>query len=75
MRLLIDLLREDSRISSLRAMSLLTCVLACLIACYGVYKGADLTGLSALCGVFLAAAFGGKVVQKSVELKVDRDEK
>ncbi len=69
MKFLRQLISENSSLSSLRAMSLGCCLFACILAVYGVYKGIDLTGLSELCGVFLAAAFTGKVAQKHIEMK------
>lgn len=58
---------ETGDISSVRVMALLCVLAAILIALIGMYKGSDLMGLSALCGVFLGAAFGGKVMQKKSE--------
>jgi hypothetical protein len=67
-----DLLSEKSPLSTLRAMSIACCISACLIAFYGVYKQYDSTGIATICGVFLTAAFGGKVAQKNIELKADK---
>jgi hypothetical protein len=66
---ILDLLSEKSTLSALRVMSLTTCYSACLIAFYGVYKQYDASGIATICGVFLTAAFTGKVVQKNIELR------
>lgn len=62
-----EMLNESGTVSSVRFMAL-ACV-ACASACafYGLYSGKDLTGVSVLCGVFLSAAFGGKIMQKKFE--------
>ena len=53
----------------MRLMSLISLTCACGIAIYGVYMNRDLVGLAALCGVFVTAAFGGKMAQKIVETR------
>ena len=67
--LLRQLLNEDSQVSMTRLMSLICIVSAAGMALYGLQKGSDLTGLSMLCGAFLAAGFGGKVGQKVIEMR------
>ena len=62
-----DLLSSDSKLSSLRVMAFLALFAGIGIAMYGLYMNRDMVGLSALCGVFVAAAFGGKVSQKILE--------
>lgn len=64
-----ELLDEKSSVSSMRLMSLIALFHACGLAAYGLYTGKDLIGLTALCSVFITAAFTGKVVQKSMENK------
>lgn len=54
-------------------MSLYTVFVASGIAVYGVFKCQDLAGVAELVGVFMAAAFGGKVTQKIVESKKDKE--
>lgn len=59
----------------MRAMSLLCCLTAVVIAFVGLNKATpDYSGLSLLCGTFLGTAFAGKVMQKSVEVKKSRSE-
>lgn len=66
---LIDLVSENSKISTMRVMALL-CVLAAIgLAAYGIHEDKSMDGLSMLVGVFLGAAFSGKVMQKSRESK------
>ena len=64
---LLDLLSEQSKISTMRLMSLMCALAAIGLAFYGIDKGQQLDALSILCGVFLGAAFGGKVSQKAFE--------
>ena len=66
-KLILELLSEDSKISTVRLMSVLCTVSGICLAFVGLVRGSDLLGLSALCGVFVGAAFTGKVVQKSIE--------
>lgn len=56
----------------MRVMSLMSVVAAIALAFHGIDKGQPLDGLSILCGVFLGAAFGGKVGQKVVEVKEEK---
>lgn len=63
-----SLLSEDSTdISSVRVMSFISLFTGVGIAIYGVYQGKDLSGLAQVCGVFIGAAFVGKVSQKFAE--------
>lgn len=68
MKILLAILSEKSDVSSMRLMSILALLLAGYIAVRGLETRSDLSGLSMLCGVFLGAAFGGKVIQKHVEV-------
>jgi hypothetical protein len=78
MNYLKELLSETGTASMTRFMSLL-CVLAALIISISVvYKGQSLDSAVGLVSVFLAAAFGGKVMQKHAEVKseqVNEDQK
>lgn len=63
------LLSENGSISMMRVMSLMSCITAVIIALIGLYKPQpDYSGLSMLCGTFLSIAFGGKVMQKRIEV-------
>ena len=62
-----SLLSENSPISTVRLMSILSLLAATAIAGYGVYVGKDLAGLAALCATFVVPAFGAKVGQKMLE--------
>jgi hypothetical protein len=64
-----QLLDEKSSISMMRLMSLISLSIGSFLAIAGLYKGSDLMGLSALCSVFILAAFGGKAAQKMIEVK------
>ena len=64
-----ELLSSKSDTSMLRLMSLVSLCIGGCVAIYGVYVGRDLLGLSALCGVFVSASFGGKISQKWIESK------
>lgn len=70
MKLVSAILSDNSHISSMRLMSLISLIIAGYIAIYGISTKADLNGVAMLCGVFLTAAFGGKVAQKMSEVKV-----
>lgn len=61
------LFREDSPISMVRLMSLLSLIIGAVIGLCGVYRGTDLGGVAEVCGVFVVSAFGGKVLQKGME--------
>jgi len=63
-----NLFSEESKVSMMRLMSLITCVAAIAIAIDGLSKDQiDYSGLSLLCGAFLSAAFTGKIMQKNIE--------
>lgn len=62
-----ELLSSDSPLSSMRLMAFISLMCGCSLAAYGIYMGRDLIGLSALCAVFVGAAFGGKISQKITE--------
>lgn len=70
---ILNLLSEESKISSMRLMSLISVLSATGIAFYGISKGQPLDALSILCGVFLGAAFTGKVGQKFAETKEPKE--
>lgn len=70
MRFLAALLSDNGSVSCMRTMSLLCCLAAICIAVMGLNKPQpDYSGLALICTTFLGAAFGGKVVQKSIEAK------
>ena len=53
----------------MRLMSLLSCLAAIGIAVIGLYRPQpDYSGLAVLSAAFLSAAFGGKVMQKRIEM-------
>jgi uncharacterized membrane protein YfcA len=63
-----EMLSEKSNVSSVRVMSLISCLSAVGIAVYGLNRPSiDYSGLSLLCGTFLGAGFGAKVWQKKIE--------
>lgn len=66
-----ELLSSDSKLSAMRAMSLIVILTASFIGIVGLYRETDLSTLGVLCGVFLAAGFGGKVGQKFAEASVN----
>ena len=66
-----SLFSESSDVSMTRFLSFVCVISATLIAVYGVLKGSELSTLSVLCGTFLGAGFGGKVVQKFAEIKTE----
>lgn len=70
-----QMLSNKSEVSAMRAMSFIALIVGSIIAAYGIYRDADLGGLAELVGVFLAAAFGGKVAQKHIESKAKDDKK
>lgn len=71
MALLRDILSSGSGVSSMRLMSLSAMIAGIVMAVVGLFLRVDLFGLSALCGVFVGAAFTGKVMQKRVETSKD----
>ena len=69
-RFILEMLQEaNGGISTTRVMAFYSLIMGSLIALYGLHQGSDLTGLSALCSVFVGAAFAGKVIQRHVEKK------
>lgn len=64
------LLDEKDSLSMMRLLCCLSLLIGGAIGMYGIYKGTDLTGVAALCAVFVGAAFGGKVAQKNIENRV-----
>lgn len=65
------LFSEDSGVSSTRIMSFISLLIGGYLAIHGLDIHADLMGLAALCGIFVGSAFGGKVWQKSIEVKAN----
>ena len=62
------LFSSSSGVSMMRVLSFISCLAAIAIAFHGIDADKpDYSGLSILCGVFLGAAFGGKVAQKGME--------
>lgn len=73
MKFLKDLFSENNHASSLRVMSMITCIAAIIIAIIGLNKDViDYSGLTLLCTSFLTVAFTGKVVQKRFEQPKDK---
>lgn len=71
---IIDLLSQKSSASTMRVMSIMALLTGIVLAFIGIFKDSvDYMGLSALVGVFLGAAFGGKVMQKRIENSHDKD--
>jgi lysylphosphatidylglycerol synthetase-like protein (DUF2156 family) len=64
-----EMLSEDSGVSSMRVMSFLSLIIACLLALFGMYRSVDLSELAVLCGAFIVPAMGAKAVQKFAESK------
>lgn len=62
-----NLLSEDSPVSSTRVMSFISLFSGIGLAVYGITVGKDLTGLAALCAVFVGSAFAAKTVSKFAE--------
>jgi len=67
MRIIRELLSDRGEVSCMRVMSLFSLAIGAMIACYGVYRGKDLSGLAQVCGVFVGAAFAAKTAQKFAE--------
>lgn len=67
-----DAFSESSDVSMMRLLSFVCVVSACVIACTGLYKGANLSELSILCGTFLTAGISGKVLQKNSEVENEK---
>lgn len=69
MHFLKQLFSDNGSVSMMRVMSLLCCITAVIIAVLGIYKQTiDYSGLTLLVGAFLSAAFGGKIMQKKIEV-------
>lgn len=64
-----ELLLERSQLSSMRFLAICSLFIGGAIAAYALYANKDLSGTSMLCGVFVSAAFCGKVGQKYLEVK------
>lgn len=62
-----DLFSESSDVSMGRFLSFVCVGSACLIALYAIMAGSDLNAVSLLCGTFLGAGIGSKVVSKFAE--------
>jgi uncharacterized membrane protein YiaA len=70
-----SLLSENSTVSAMRVMAFIALFIGAGLAFAGMYAGKDLNALSVLVGVFVGAAFGGKMVQKFAEVKSDSTKK
>ena len=63
------LFSENGTVSMMRLMSIICCIAAVVIAIMGIEKPiVDYSGISLVVSVFLSAAFGGKVMQKRIEV-------
>lgn len=63
------LFSEQSGVSMMRVMSIISLLVGCAVAFVGLNKmPVDYSGISLLVSVFLSAAFGGKVMQKRIEV-------
>lgn len=68
-KFLIGIVSEDSKLSSMRLMSIM-CVLAAIgTGIYGICANRDLIGTATLVGSFLGPAFAAKCYSKTVETK------
>jgi hypothetical protein len=64
-----ELFSEKSTVSSMRVMSMICCWNAVIVSIVGLSKAQpDYSGISLLASTFLAAAFGGKLAQKRIEV-------
>jgi Na+(H+)/acetate symporter ActP len=63
------LFSEQSKVSSTRVMSFISLLIGGYLAIHGLDVKSDLVGLATLVGVFVGAAFGGKVWQKKIEVE------
>ena len=69
MKWLKDLFSESGSISMMRVMSILSLLAGIGVAYVGLSKPVvDYSGISLVVSVFLSAAFGGKVMQKRIEV-------
>jgi hypothetical protein len=64
MEFLKKLFAESSEVSCMRFMSVLSLIFGFFVSGIGIFQGKDLSQLAVLSGVFVGAAFGGKVAQK-----------
>ncbi len=62
-----QMLSASGVVSCMRVMSMVSLFAGIGVAFYGLHDGVEPTGLSMLAGVFVAAAFGGKVAQSKYE--------
>lgn len=60
---------QQGEVSCMRVMSFLSLLIGASIAYYGIFKGQDLSSYSTTIGIFVGAAFGGKLGQKYFEGK------
>jgi hypothetical protein len=58
---------DTADVSAMRVMALISLLSAIGMAFYGIAANKDLSALSILCGIFVSAAFAGKVLQKNKE--------
>jgi hypothetical protein len=65
--MILAILKEQSGVSAMRAMSLISLFLGSLIALIAVYRNCDLNGSVPMVSIFIGSAFGGKVWQKYAE--------
>lgn len=63
------LISEDTGVSSLRFMSITSLFVGSSIAYITLFLGKDLANASPVIGIFIGAAFGGKVWHKYAEKK------
>jgi uncharacterized membrane protein YfcA len=69
------LLADGSQVSAMRVMAFMSLFAGIGLAFTGLQEGKNLGELSTLVGVFVGAAFGGKVVQKFAEIKEETKNK
>lgn len=69
----IEFFSEQGDLSMTRLLSFICVLSAMSIALFGILCNRDLGDVSMLCGAFLAAAFGGKIMQKRVECENERE--
>lgn len=63
-----QLFSDGGSVSMMRVMSIICCIASIILAIIGLNRTPiDYSGLSLLCGAFLSAAFGGKIMQKRIE--------
>jgi hypothetical protein len=68
-----QLFSDSGDVSMMRIMALLCLLAGIILAFVGINKTPiDYSGIAILVGVFLGAAFTGKVTQKSVELNAPK---